>query len=120
MCGFLRGKPHAVCWPHKAPREIRVRSTPIAKLAEPKPFQASELQNGKPSEFRIVEQVAAPQALRFLEQPIQPLQSRFLHPIRRLGQIAAEQIEGSAYANHQLHWQAAAKSRPEPFPFGGG
>jgi hypothetical protein len=30
MCGFLRGKPHAVRWPHKAPQEIRVRSTPIA------------------------------------------------------------------------------------------
>src|SRR5271170_5060563 len=24
MCGFLRGKPHAVRWPHKAPQEIRV------------------------------------------------------------------------------------------------
>ncbi len=32
MCGFLRGKPHAVQRPHKAPQEIRVRSIPIAKL----------------------------------------------------------------------------------------
>jgi MscS family membrane protein len=31
MCGFLRGKPHAVRSARKDPQEIRVRSTPIAK-----------------------------------------------------------------------------------------
>ncbi len=34
MCGFLRGKPHAARWPHKAPQEIRVRSIPISKLLQ--------------------------------------------------------------------------------------
>src|SRR5438045_5136393 len=63
---------------------------------------ACKLQDHADYETWIVEQIAFPQSARLLQKPVKPLQSRLLHPLRRVFHATGMQVERSPDADHQF------------------
>src|ERR1035437_163412 len=59
-------------------------------------------------EARVVAHVARPQPPRLAREPVDPLQARSLHPVRRLGDEAGMEVERGAHPHEQGGAQAGA------------
>ena len=62
--------------------------------------QAGELKEDTPDEERVVLEIALPEPARLLDQAIEPFEAAALNPAWRLADIAADQVEGRANADH--------------------
>src|SRR5271156_4428406 len=70
--------------------------------------QRQEFRSNAEDKARSIEQIAPPQAARFLHQTKRPLEAMVLHPGRSLFGPAAVEIERRSHANH--HGDAKLRS----------
>ncbi len=77
----------------------------------PGPALLVELQRERADEARVVAEVAPPQPARLVRQPVGPLQSRRLHPRRRLGHQPGVEVERRADADQHRRLEQRAHLR---------
>ena len=78
---------------HRIKNRFRKSLISILQRITPK---SRQLKKDAPDKERIVFEVAFPKTARFLDQAIKPLEAAALNPTRRLFDLPADQVEGSA------------------------